>query len=260
MGNKKPSDGLISARDLPPLKAWAFPQVAGAHVVRSPFNDQKVSAEAASPASVPVSSGPLTVAEVKQLREKASKEGRAQGLAEGRKLGQEEGLEAGHAEGYKTAYARAEAEINATKARLMQLLDAMQRPLEQQQEGLEQALLRLVIDTAEAVTKQELATRPELLRQAVKESLDALPQYAQQLCFFVHADDEALLQELRAQERASWEVAVDAALSQGGIRVRGECSYLDYSVERRFSQVVQQVLTETAKQQPPAEGSDEVAG
>ncbi|MEH6824084.1 MAG: flagellar assembly protein FliH [Motiliproteus sp.] len=259
MSDKKNADGLISARDLPPLKAWAFPQVAGAHVVRSPFKDQQAPAAAASSVSVPVSSGPLTVAEMDKLRAQARQQGHAEGLAEGRKLGRQQGVDAGQAEGHKAAYQKAEIEINDLKTRLKSLLEAMQRPLEQQLEGLEQALLRLVVDTAEAVTKQELATRPELLRQAVQESLDALPQQAQQLCFFVHADDEEVLRECRQQERADWEVVVDPTLSRGGIKVRGECSFLDYTVENRFSQVVQQVLT-GAESAPAQGGADDVAG
>ncbi|MFT6913995.1 MAG: flagellar assembly protein FliH [Motiliproteus sp.] len=241
MGNKDKPDDLISARDLPPLTAWAFPQVAGAHVVRSPFNEQQDSPKA-SRASVPVSSGPMTVAQMDKLRAQAQQQGRTQGLAEGRREGHQKGAETGKAVGYKAGYQRGEAEINELKARLQSMLEAMQSPLEQQIEGLEQALLRLVVDTAEAVTKQELATRPELLRQALKESLDALPQQAQQLCFFVHADDEALLRELSQQERAPWEIVVDPLLTRGGIRVRGECSFLDFTVEKRFTQVVEQLL------------------
>ena len=245
MSNKNKSDGLISARDLPPLKPWAFPSVDGAHVVRSPFKEQQESAAAAAPARTLVSSGPLTVAEMDKLRAQAQKEGHAKGLAEGRREGHKQGVASGKAEGYQAAYQRGEAEINDLKARLNVMLLAMQSPLEQQLDGLEDALLRLVVDTAEAVTKHELATRPELLRQAVKESLDALPQQAQRLCFYVHADDEALLQEICQQERASWEVVVDPKVARGGIRVQGECSYLDYTVEKRFSQVVEQLLKET---------------
>jgi flagellar assembly protein FliH len=262
VGNNNNPDDLISARDLPPLQAWAFPEVAGAHVVRSPFNEQQDSAAAAAPhASIRVSSGPLTVAEMEKLRAQAQQQGRTQGLAEGRREGHQKGAETGKAEGYKAAYQQADAEINKLKGRLQSMLDALERPLEQQLAGLEQALLRLVVDTAEAVTKQELATRPELLRQALKESLAALPQQAQQLCFFVHADDEALLRELCQQERAHWEIAVDPQLLRGGIRVRGECSFLDFTVEKRFTQVVEQLLAGSESAAAIKKGeSDAVAG
>lgn len=257
MSNNKKIDGLISARDLPPLKAWAYPRVAGAHVVRSPFKEHQ--SKPVQVDEMAVSAGPLTVAEIEKLRVEAKQKGFAQGLAEGKPAGHQQGLEAGKAAGYKAAYQKAEAEINALKARLNSMQAALEKPLALQEQGLEQAVMRLVVDTAEAVVKQELATRPEVLRRAVQESLNALPQQAQQLCFFVHADDEPVLQQLREQERASWEVAVDPALARGGLRVRGECSYLDYSVEKRFSQVVEQVLS--AEDPSAAEGgADDSAG
>ncbi len=243
MSDKKRSDNRIAAGDLPPLKAWAFPRVAGAHIVRSPFQEKRSEPTPKQVDEMALSSAPLTVGEMERIRAEARKEGFAQGVAEGKPAGHQQGLEAGQAAGYKAAYDKAEAEINDLKARLRSMQLALEKPLEQQAHGLEQAVIRLVVDTAEAVVKQELATRPEVLKRAVQESLDALPQQAQQLCFFVHPDDELVLQQLRDQERASWEVAVDPALARGGIRVRGECSYLDYTVEKRFSQVVEQVLS-----------------
>ncbi|WP_165840036.1 flagellar assembly protein FliH [Motiliproteus coralliicola] len=241
MTNKKTSTGRIPAAELRALKTWDFPRVGGQHVVRSPFTDKQAD-PAAPPPDRPISSAPLTVAEMEKLREQARQDGLAEGLAQGRQQGHAEGLESGRSEGYQAAYQQAEAEISALKGRLASAIAELQKPMEAQLEGLDQALMRLVVDTAEAVVRRELKTRPELLRQAIAESLDALPQQAQQLCFFVHPDDEALLIEVREQERANWEVAVDPALSPGGLRVRGECSYLDYSVEARFSQVVEQVL------------------
>lgn len=243
MSNKKKSDGRIAACDLPPLKAWAFPRVAGAHIVRSPFKEKPSQTAVKQIDEMAISSGPLTVGEIEKIRAEARQQGFDKGLAEGKPAGHKQGLEAGQAAGYKAAYQKAEAEIDDLKSRLGSMQSALDKPLQQQFQGLEQAVMRLVIDVAEAVVKQELATRPELLRQAVQESLDALPQQAKQLCFFIHPDDEPVLQQLREQQRANWEIAVDPALSQGGLRVRGECSFLDYTVERRFNQVVEQVLT-----------------
>ncbi|WP_421866722.1 flagellar assembly protein FliH [Motiliproteus sp.] len=241
MTNKKTSTGRIPAAELRALKSWDFPQVGGQHVVRSPFKEKQADSAEPNP-NRPISTAPLTVAEMETIREQARQDGMAEGLEKGRQRGYAEGLESGRSEGHQAAYQQAETEINALKARLASAINELQKPMEAQLEGLDQALMRLVVDTAEAVVRRELKTRPELLRQAIADSLDALPQQAQQLCFFVNPDDEALLLEVREQERASWEVAVDPALSPGGLRVRGECSYLDYSVEARFRQVVEQVL------------------
>ncbi|MEH6649259.1 MAG: flagellar assembly protein FliH [Motiliproteus sp.] len=257
MTNRRKPGGLIAARDLPSLKAWDFPRVAGAHVVRSPFKERQSQANAKAVDEMAVSSGPLTVGEIEKLRAEAKQQGFDQGLAEGKPAGHQQGLKSGQAEGHKAAYAKAQAEIDDLKARLHSMQVALERPIALQDQALEQALIRLVVDTCEVVVKQELATRPELLQQAVRESLDALPQQAQQLCFFVHPDDEPVMQQLREQQRAGWEIAADPALTRGGLRVRGESSYLDYRVEKRFSQVVEQVLL---AEQDPDGGADDSAG
>lgn len=257
MSNRRKPGGLIAASDLPSLKAWDFPRVAGSHVVRSPFKEKQSQASTQKTDEMAVSRGPLTVGEIEKLRAEAKQQGFQQGLAEGKPAGHQQGLESGRAEGHKAAYAEAQAEIDDLKARLHSMQSALERPIALQDQALETALIRLVVDTSEAVVKQELATRPELLQQAVRESLDALPQQAQKLCFFVHPDDEPMMQQLREQQRAGWEVAVDPALTRGGLRVSGESSYLDYQVEKRFSQVVEQVLL---GEQNPDGGADDSAG
>jgi flagellar assembly protein FliH len=243
---KKSVEGRIPADSLTSMKSWAFPELAGRHVVRSPFKDEEPQQPPVVRQNQRVSDGPLTVGEIEELREQARQDGLAQGLEEGRQQGLNQGQEQGRKEGYQAAYQQAEAEINDLKARLMQMMSSLEKPLLEQAQGLEQAVLRLVVDTSEAVVKQELASRPELVQQAVKEALDSLPQQPQQLCFYVHPDDESVLQQLREQLRAGWEIATDAAVSRGGLRARGECSYLEYSVEKRFSQVVEQLLAHHA--------------
>lgn len=254
MTSKKNADRRIPAASLTSFKSWDFPEVNSRHVVRSPFKDEQ-------PAETPevrkdqrVSDGPLTVGEIEELREQARQEAFDQGQAEGLEQGMQQGLEQGKKEGYQAAYQQAETEINDLKTRLQQMMVALDQPLLEQAQGLEQAAVRLVIDTAEAVVKQELACRPELLQQAVKEALDALPQQASQLCFSVHPDDEPILQELRERERAGWEIVADASISRGGLRARGENSFLEYGVEKRFSQVAEQVLANHASMAADKDG------
>ena len=242
MTTKGKLGGRIPASELDALKSWDFPRVAGRHVVRSPFKEQQEGEPPPVRDEVPISSGPLTVGEVEKIRQQARDEGLAQGLAEGQQKGLEQGLKQGQEQGYQAAYQQAEAEINDLKERLVSLQQQLQQPLLNQFDGLEQVLVRMVVDTAEAVTKQELSTRPELLQQAVREALDALPQQAQELCFYVHPDDQPLLEALKEQHRAAWQIATDSTLAHGGLRVQGQCSYLDYSVEKRFSQIAKQVL------------------
>ena len=254
MAKKNPMAGRIPAAQLSSFKTWDFPKVGGQHVVRSAFKEESEPRPEALQHQL-ISDGPLTVGEIERLREQARAEGHAEGLEQGLAQGHQQGLEAGKSEGYQAAYQQAEAEINDLKSRLLSLQQGLYQPLRDQSDAIEQAVLGLVVDTATAVTRRELATRSELLEQAVHEALEALPQQAQQLCFFVHPDDEALLQQLQQQERADWEIAADASLARGGVRVRGEASFLDFSVEERLRQVVTQLLEPTAEADDGDHGS-----
>ncbi len=254
---KKPrTPGRIAARDLPPVKAWALPKIRGGHVVRSPFKEKNKNEAAGA-----VSSGvveeldvpePLTVEAVENIRRQAHEEGLAKGYQEGFGKGEQEGRTKGEQLGYEAGLKQGEAEINRLRQQLGALIRAVEQPLTEQQDQLEAALLRLVVDTAEAVVGQQLSTRPELLSRTVAEAVASLPHGEQELSFSVHPEDLAALEEIKAQEHASWTLRGDAAMQVGGIRIRGANSYVDYSVEQRFSQVAREVLNRTSDEDDPA--------
>nr|WP_281411962.1 FliH/SctL family protein [Motiliproteus sediminis] len=152
----------------------------------------------------------------------------------------EEGRAAGRESGHQAAYSEAQAEIDDLKARLASLASQLQSPLARQHEALEAQMLQLVADIAQAVIGGELATRPELMREAVQRALDVLPQEGA-LSFSVHPDDESLLLELREREGAAWEVRTDAAMARGGLIARGANSYLDYQLDKRLAAVLAQL-------------------
>ncbi|OMH30035.1 flagellar assembly protein FliH [Motiliproteus sp. MSK22-1] len=243
MDKKSNAPGRIAAKDLPPVKSWALPRVQGAHVVRSPFaeKDRKSRRDQSRVEEIP-DSKPLTVEAIEKIRLQAQEEGFKQGKTEGLEQGLQEGLRKGEEQGYQQGLQQAKGEMDALRDKLTSLMQSIESPLEQQQQELESALLRLVIDTAGCVVKQELKTRPEILQQAVNEALAALPHEEPQLCFSVSPDDLALLEEIKEREHASWSLRVDKSMTSGGLSIKGANSYLDYSVENRFSQVVEQLL------------------
>lgn len=252
--NKAKHSGRIPAAQVPPLKSWNLPRVSGAHVVRSPFKER----HAQQPAPEPVEPAPETVPQEQQLsaealeeiRQQARDEGYQQGYQEGLEQGQREGRVKGEELGFQSGLQRGEDQINAQHERLGALIKSLQRPLAKQQQELEAALLRLVIDTAATVVKQELASRRELLQQTVSDALAALPHGEPQLRISVHPDDLALLEEVREREHGEWSLRADPSMLAGGVVIQGANSYLDYSVEGRFSQVAQQLLA------APVGGSD----
>lgn len=236
---RKPSlNSRIPASDLPAFKRWALPRVEGGHVVSSPFQEKRRREAAADVEELDLSG--LTVEALQQLREQARQEGLAQGLEEGRAQGVAEGQALGREAGHQAAYAEAQAEIDDLKTRLRTMAQQLEAPLREQHDALEAQLLKLVGDISRAVIGGELASRPELMQDAVRRALEVLPQEGA-LSFSVHPDDETLVLELREREGAAWEVRADPSIARGGLVARGANSYLDYRVEPRLDEVLAQL-------------------
>lgn len=251
--------GRIPASQLPPVKTWHLPRVQAGHVVRSPFQEKQRKSQPQTAVSEEAEVEPLTVEAIERIRQQAHDEGFQQGQQAGMEQGLNEGRVKGEQLGQQTGLKRAEAEINALKAKLNGMMTTLNRPLQKQQNELEASLLRLVLDTAKTVVKSELATRPELLQSAIQEALRSLPHADQGLYFLVSPDDLELLELIREREQSDWVLKTDESLAPGSVVIKGQHSFLEYSVEGRFTQVVQSLLEE-CDLPDSAVGSDESAG
>ncbi|MEH6625192.1 MAG: FliH/SctL family protein [Motiliproteus sp.] len=241
---KTKTPGRIAAKDLPPIKSWSLPKVKGSHVVRSPFKDKDQPDQVKETLIEELADAePLTVEAIERIRQQARDEAYKKGYQEGHEKGEQEGRAKGDKLGYDTGLKRGEAEINRLQKQLGALIKAIESPLAEQYSEMEEALLRLVSDAALVTVKSELNCRPELLRQAIQDALAALPHGEVKLCFTVNPGDQAQLEQIREREHADWIIRADAEVSAGGFLVKGAHSYLDYSVENRFTQVITQVLS-----------------
>lgn len=254
MAEKKPGSARIPASQLPPVKNWHLPRVSGGHVVRSPFQEKKGSGTQVRVQDDHQEVEPLTVEAIEKIRQQAHDEGYKEGHSSGLETGLAEGRAKGEELGHKTGLQRAQGEIDALKAKLANMMTTLDTPLQQQQQELEDILLRMVLDMAQTVVKAELASRPELLQSAIQESLKTLPHADQGLSFTINPDDLEMLESLRDQEQADWQLRTDETLTPGGLLIKGVNSHVDYTVEGRFNEVTERWLnavdadTETDKE------------
>jgi flagellar assembly protein FliH len=236
---KKRSTGRIPAGDLPSIKAWKLPVVDGAHIVRSPFNEKEgKDRPQGHVVEDELELKPLTVQEIEKIRQDAYDEGFSQGRAEGFK----EGRKAGETQGYQEGLRRAEGQAKAEHARLAVLMKGLQEPLALQRDELEAALLRLTIDMAFAVLKQEVSTHPDTILQALHDALESLPRQQGPISIQVSPQDEAVVSKARQTMGEDWLVKPDSQIQPGGCKIKSSFSYLDYSLENRFRQVAEQLL------------------
>ena len=149
----------------------------------------------------------------------------------------DEGYTAGHAEGM----AAARDVLNERIARLDRILEAAARPLRSMDELVELELARLAMTVARQVVAHELRTSPDLVVEAVRQAVLAMPSATAKLRVRLHPDDLALLRSLHMAE-PDWVLVADGTLERGDCMLESERSRLDSRVDTRMAAVVDAVL------------------
>lgn len=192
------------------FQRWELPQVGVGHPLRR--------------ATDPPEQQP-TVRELEALEQQARAEGFSAGQAEGLASGQQQ--------------------VREQLARFEALCDAAARPLQVLDDEVEKELARLATVIAQRVIARELQLSPELIMQAVRQAVAALPAAARELRVHVHPDDLALLRDLGTTQ-SHWQLLADPALARGDCQLESERSRLDARVDTRLAAVIDAVLGDDA--------------
>lgn len=189
---------------------------------------------------------PLTAADLEEIRRAAYEEGYREGRSEGREAGHQEGLESGLAEGreqgHREAYEQTRAALEARLARLEYFIGELVQPVRRHQEEVADSLTSLVTTLARVVVQRELLLDSSVIRQVVRQALDVLPPEAGNIRIYVHPDDLEPVHEIAGTLEATSSVVADPELTPGGCRVETRHSLVDFTVEERFRQAVQNML------------------
>ncbi len=238
--SKRNSNSRIPAAEVPELTSWRLPKVGGKHVVRSPFQEKDSVYEAPQAPVEEVEAEPLTLEAIEKIRQQAYEDGFKQGQQEGYAQGEEQGRAKGEELGYQAGFNQGDKDVRALQAQLTELVQAAESPVRRYQQQVETSVLALVQQVATRVVGEELSLQPERIHAMVSQALEALPSDSEHLQLRVHPDDQSLVEELRDQQQAGWQVVADPRLTPGSLMIRGAASYLDYSLEARIAQVMAQ--------------------
>lgn len=234
---RHPFDGTtrITGKELAPglVQAWLPPLIDKAgHLVQALPRDER----RAPPA-------PKTPAEkVDEGYQEGFAKGRLEGIAEGRREGLEQGQREGHEKGLQQGLAKGQREFDERFARLDELMKHVAHAINEQDYTLEQALLNLVLAVARPVVARELSLDSRHILTVVRQALAALPPSRDNVRIFVNPADAVLLNEAKERTGDAWRVLPDEQVAKGGCRIETEQSLVDYTVERRFTQMVEQLL------------------
>ena len=241
---KKDPPLLIRAADAISVQPWLPPEMGGDAPVVQALARKKPSPLEGIDVSVveeEIFAEKLTLSQWEEICDEARREGRAEGLVEGRDQGYSEGYQ----EGLQQGLAAGEAEIQERLQQLDSLIAQLQKPLELERASLEEALVHLVIQLAEAAVKAELSHNIDILVRSVQDALDQLPEGDGSLTLRVVPGQADALGPLLAE--LPLHLKPDPELTPGSCIVESGTCRVDYQVEQRFSQVAEQLRARLIK-------------
>lgn len=168
----------------------------------------------------------------------------ASGIAAQRQEARQQGFDQGHKEGYQAGMQKARVEINETLAHLNRIIGQLMHPLTEQREELEQALVHLASGIAKSVVKTAVEFDADALLELVGRVVSRLPEGSENIRVMVHPRDAELIKKATSESVGDWKIIADASLVSGGCIVKTDFSYIDYTLDRQFQLMTEQMLAE----------------
>lgn len=248
---RHPFDGLgrVTSADLEAVNvhAWLPPSIDKAgHLVQVVPRDERRPEVSKTPEE-----------QVDAGYEEGVTKGRIEGLSEGRKEGLAQGLAEGTEKGIQQGLQKAQKQVDEKLAAVNELMTHLSHALNDQDYMLEQALMNVVIEVSRVVVGRELQIDSKHIINIVRQAIGALPPSRDNVRIFVNPADVAVLNEAKERGGESWRALPDETISKGGCRVETDQSLVDFTLERRFAAMIEQLLDKQL--QGPAEEQVEAA-
>jgi flagellar assembly protein FliH len=198
---------------------------------------------------------PPTAQEIEAIREAAHSEGFFQGQQEGHAQGTEVGLDKGHADGFEKGLeegtnqglANGEVQVQQYLVSWISLIESIQNPVASVEKVLEKELVLLAVSLAKGVIRSEVKTNTDLIFQALREGLKALPIQEKSYQIHLHPNDIELVNNHFSSEEITkhcWDLIESPELSAGGCEIVTQSNAVDITVERRVKDVIDKFLLE----------------
>ena len=176
---------------------------------------------------------------------KGVEEGKLQGLSEGHQEGLTQGLEEGLKEG--------QVKIDAQKLHWEQLVSRLHQPLEKLDDSVEFQLIKLATTLAEQMVRCEVTVNPQVILQALKQGVEALPASDQTLVISFHPEDLIFVQNAFSEDdckKRNWDFRSEPTLLRGDCHIQTKTSSIDYTFATRVEQVLTHFLKENYQKAP----------
>lgn len=244
MSSKEPASELIRAKDLIGVDVWTLPSFDPHVEAPEPSADETATPPAGTEQPTQAESEevaledvkPLTLDELEAIRQDAYNEGFA--------TGEKDGFHAGQLK----AKQEADMALAAKIAGLEQLMTQLFEPIGEQDQQLEEALIKLLEQMVRHVIQRELVSDSSQIRQVLGEALKLLPMGTANIRIHLNPQDFEMVKALRERHEENWRILEDTSLLPGGCRVESELSRIDASVETRLNQAIKQLFEQQREQ------------
>ena len=172
-------------------------------------------------------------------------EGKLEGITKGHQEGLEQGLEQGLKEG--------KVKIDVQTLHWQQLISRLHRPLEKLDDSVEFQLIKLATTLAEQMVRCEVTVNPQVILQALKQAVEALPVSEQTLVISFHPEDLLFVQAAFSEsdcKKREWDLRSEPTLLRGDCHVQTKASSIDYTFATRIEQVLTLFLKENYQKSP----------
>ena len=176
----------------------------------------------------------MTVQAIEKLQKEAQEEGFKTGFEQGTEAGYQAGLETG------------KQEISQQLTVLNQIITALNTPLLDLDQQVENDLMNIVITMTRQLVRRELRAEPEHVIGAMRAALAVLPINDRKLKIYLHPQDIELVKKGLSVEQGddNWQWIEDPVLTRGGLRLETADTTVDATVEARLASVINKLLGE----------------
>jgi flagellar assembly protein FliH len=141
--------------------------------------------------------------------------------------------------GFDEGLAAGNAELQSRVARLVALTESFSQPFQNLESSIEDELVNLSVELASHLVRHEIAHDPKQLHAAINDCLGVLATSVRDVTLHLHPDDAALVRaEIQAGTETRFNLAEDAALQRGDLRITSGSALVDGRLAARCAEII----------------------
>jgi flagellar assembly protein FliH len=156
----------------------------------------------------------------------------------------EQGYAEGYAIGYDKGIGEAKAEFVDKYSVLPDLIAALESPLIQVNEAVEEEMMKMVVVIAQQLVRREFITQPGEIIGTIRACLQQLPSNAVNVAVHVNPEDAQIIRELLSDIDGSsdWRLRDDPLMARGGCMIHTDKSQIDATLETQLQRLAASTL------------------